>query len=717
MKHLHLTLLMSPLLFMGSCATGQGGEIDALSVDELAVAVSPDENREYSYTDKKSGYWYGRTHQDNFDDWFAGWNIAMRRIFSDYTLAVDGKPLSRKEASEVTVAPDCLSRRWEVAFERLQMVDEKEILSIAVTDVKGDSIAISIDERLLKNAVAGGDALCYTPIESDTNIIKIVPAVPQPARFDGRWLTTPASAGGFLIAFGTESRCDSLIAQFRQEGDRLHAERKERMNRLLADNTPLHTNLPELDRSLAWITLTMDQLITDQQGRGIYAGLPWFNSYWGRDMFIAMPGAALVTGQFDCAEEILADFAKLQDCNPESPTYGRIPNLATPDSIIYNTTDGTPRYVMEAYELLQYTGDRGFLEDVYPAIVRSIDQCIAHSIDEKGYLLHADADTWMDVKRNGIAGSPRGNRANDIQYLWHSQLLAGSRMATLMGDDTHAAKWQAVADTLAQNFEKDYCDKEGILIYDHLNADGSPDLQYRPNQLFCFDLISDDMFKQRVTRRVWEQLVYPWGVSSLEQHDPQFHPQHENWEHYHKDDAYHNGTVWLWNNGIAMQRMIEYGQVETAWKLFCNMNRQALREGAVGSLSENADAHPRPGKAWAGRSGTFLQAWSNSEQLRVWYQCFLGIRPDLMNGVVEVKPCLPAEITDLDASVKLGGGKLIYRYHGGKFDVSLQGIDAKLVVVEPAKPEPTGSRIFDGVDFCQPDTTIDFPCMKQYYKQ
>ena len=56
MKHLHLTLLMSPLLFMGSCATGQGGEIDALSVDELAVAVSPDENREYSYTDKKSAY-------------------------------------------------------------------------------------------------------------------------------------------------------------------------------------------------------------------------------------------------------------------------------------------------------------------------------------------------------------------------------------------------------------------------------------------------------------------------------------------------------------------------------------------------------------------------------------------------------------------------------------------------------------------------------------
>ena len=43
-------------------------------------------------------------------------------------------------------------------------------------------------------------------------------------------------------------------------------------------------------------------------------------------------------------------------------------------------------------------------------------------------------------------------------------------------------------------------------------------------------------------------------------------------------------------------RMIEYGQKEMAWQLFKNMNRQALVEGAVGSLSENADAHPREGK-------------------------------------------------------------------------------------------------------------------------
>ena len=252
------------------------------------------------------------------------------------------------------------------------------------------------------------------------------------------------------------------------------------------------------------------------------------------------------------------------------------------------------------------------------------------------------------------------------------------------------------------------------MVYDHLNADGSADIQLRPNQLYCFDLINDDDFKQKVTRSVWEELVYPWGVASLAQWDLQFHPQHENWHYYHKDDAYHNGTIWLWNNGIAMQRMIEYGQVEPAWELFKNMNRQALHEGAVGSLSENADAHQREGQNWVKRSGTFLQAWSNAEHLRVWYQHFLGIRPDMLKGIIVVEPKLPAEITELETSVKIGDGTLHYRYANGAVSVELEGIEAELVVYEPVGQQD--SPAFEGVGFCMPDPLESYPCFTTYYE-
>ena len=687
---LKLTTFMAIALALSAC-----GGTDECKIDSLGVTVGADENREYSYTDKKAGYWYGTTHQEELQ-WYSGWNMAKKRILADYTINLDGKPLDRSEA-ECTVYPDRLVRKWDNAVETFRMVDNLPIIHIGIeTDCAETSL--NLDQSLLADSYKDDNFSYFIPAEAPQMRIML--------GSDGK--------NGFVLTYGTEEECRTLHAEFLANGETLIKQRKDRINSLVTEFNPTKSNLPELDKALDWITITMDELITEQQGNGIYAGLPWFNEYWGRDMFISMPGACLVTGQFEVAKRILKDFVKLQDTDPESETYGRIPNRANLEGILYNTTDGTPRLVIQAFELAKYSGDTEFLEEIYPAIKMSINASIANYMDKKGYLTHADADTWMDVKRNGIPGSPRGNRANDIQALWYEQLTAGSRIAALMDDISSAEEWSGLAQMLAGNFEHDYCDKENSMIYDHLNADGTPDLQFRPNQLYCFDLINDDEFKQKVTRRSWEELVYPWGVASLAQWDQQFHPQHENWHYYHKDDAYHNGTIWLWNNGMAMQRMIEYGQVDAAWELFKNMNRQALHEGAVGSLSENADAHPREGQTWVNRSGTFLQAWSNAEHLRVWYQHFLGIRPDLLNGVIVVEPRLPSEITSLETSVKIGKGTLHYRYKDGKVTVKLDGIDAELQISEPSGK--TGSPVFDGVEFCQPDPLDSYPCFATYHE-
>lgn len=662
-------------------------------IDSLGVPVTKEENREYSYTDKKAGYWYGTTHQETPEFW-SGWNMAKKRILADYTLSVNGEALNRKDA-EVIVYPDRLERSWSNTKETFCLVDGKPVIFIGIES--DEPVSISLDMTHLIGTEEAEDGIFYTPAEAPDKRIMLA-EIPE----------------GFILAYGTKDECRELVSDFRTDGKEMLTARKARINSLVTEYNPVKTNLPELDKALDWITITMDELITEQQGNGIYAGLPWFNEYWGRDMFISMPGACLVTGQFDIAKQILKDFAKLQDTDPSSETYGRIPNRANLEGILYNTTDGTPRFVIQALEVAEYSGDTEFLHELWPAITTSINASIKNYIDEKGYLTHADADTWMDVKRNGIPGSPRGNRANDIQALWYEQLTAGSKIAALLGDHGTAEEWSGLAVMLASNFEHDFCDKDGKMIYDHLNADGTPDVQFRPNQLYCFDLILDDGFKQEVTRRAWEELVYPWGVASLAQWDRQFHPQHENWHYYHKDDAYHNGTIWLWNNGIAMQRMIEYGQVDTAWKLFKNMNRQALHEGAVGSLSENADAHPREGQEWVNRSGTFLQAWSNAEHLRVWYQYFLGIRPDLLNNRIVIEPKIPSEITSIETSVKVGNGTLYYKYSNGKVSVSLEGCDAELEIHEPSGQ--TDSPVFEEVGFCMPDPLDNYPCFDTYYE-
>lgn len=679
-------------------------------LDSLGVEVSPVENREYSFTDKKSGFWYGTTHQDSVFFW-SGWNISKKRILSDYQLYVDGNLLNRKNAACI-VFPNKLVRTWNVAEETFSLVDDRPVLYINIDKVSGDSIGIYLNKDLLSDCKNDKDGVFYIPKEDGNNRILLSPAVDNGFTFSDNGINTPKSSEGFIITYGTENECKKLLQEFRSEGELWLKERADRMNSLITEYNPVKSNLEELDKALNWLTLTTDELVTEQQGMGIYAGLPWFNEYWGRDMFISMPGTCLVSGQFGVAKQILLDFAKFQDKNPESPTYGRIPNRANPEGILYNTTDGTPRFVIQAFELLEYSGDTAFVGEIYPAVKLSIDASCRNFTDDKGYLTHADADTWMDVKRNGIPGSPRGNRANDIQALWYGQLEAGSRLAELVGDKESAERWLRLASKIRSNFEHDYCDKEGNMVYDHLNSDGTPDKQFRPNQLYCFEMIGDEEFKKKVTRRCWEELTYPWGVASLAQWDTQFHPQHENWHYYHKDDAYHNGTVWLWNNGIAMQRMIEYGQVEAAWQLFQNMNRQALVEGAVGSLSENADAHPREGKSWVNRSGTFLQAWSNAEHLRVWHQYFLGIRPDMMKRVITIEPKLPKEITNIETSVRIGKGILTYTYRDGKFDFRFDGDNAEIIFVEPKHVD---EPIFDGVEFCTPEPLPHYPCFDVYH--
>ncbi len=148
-----------------------------------------------------------------------------------------------------------------------------------------------------------------------------------------------------------------------------------------------------------------------------------------------------------------------------------------------------------------------------------------------------------------------------------------------------------MADTLWSSFNRMFVDKVDMVVYDHLDADGTPDRQYRLNMLYALGMVADSALVMKETRDAWQRLVYPWGVASLDQNDAQFHPYHENWHHYHKDDAYHNGTVWLWNNGMAMQRMIEAGQQDIAWTLFENMNRQALFQGAPWAVFPRMPTH------------------------------------------------------------------------------------------------------------------------------
>ena len=142
-----MKLEIATILAAGTVLAASCTEKGEYLTDSLGVSVTPEENREYSYTDKKSGYWYGTTHQKELQ-WYSGWNIAKKRILADYTINVDGKPLDRSEA-ECTVYPDRLVRKWDNAVETFRMIDNLPIICINV-ETDAETVSLSLDHSLLE---------------------------------------------------------------------------------------------------------------------------------------------------------------------------------------------------------------------------------------------------------------------------------------------------------------------------------------------------------------------------------------------------------------------------------------------------------------------------------------------------------------------------------------------------------------------------------------
>ncbi|MDD3642913.1 MAG: amylo-alpha-1,6-glucosidase [Candidatus Krumholzibacteria bacterium] len=417
-------------------------------------------------------------------------------------------------------------------------------------------------------------------------------------------------------------------------------------------------------KALRWARASMDNLIMDQRGRGIYAGFHWFPNYWGRDSFICLPGACLATGRLETAREILVSFMQYQQTDADSPRLGRMPNIVNPDDLQYAGIDGTWWYVRAAWKYFMASGDETYLIEAYPNIRLAIEGALGKAVDAEGFLTHGDGETWMDAGGEANPYSPRGDRAVEVQALFHHGLLAGAAWARTLSvvleeadlaDDPGAAaaaaaidaaelaaladRWTERAGLLARHFRERFWWEEWGYLRDHLDRDGSVDGQIRPNALLALwvwldtlelfggraalgaggvpgfaILVEWDQFV-RIVATARETVILPHGVTSLDPDDSDFKPQHLNLDRYYYDAAYHNGDVWEWLTGPAITCLIAAGEERAARELYAPLIDEILDEACVGSLREIQDGARTPGKEEYG--GATSQAWSLAEFIRV----------------------------------------------------------------------------------------------------
>lgn len=664
--------------------------------DKMAIPVRRGQVAQYFYGDNLEGFFEGFTHRYAQG---AGYMLHRRPLFRDF-LSWCGDRLNDREAAEGAVIQPFGVRHhhgpsW---WDELMLLRKRRALALRVYSRRPQSLALAplLDvprEEMTVYPGEGGVILKHGKLP-----LHVAVASSQPFRHDGTTerkgffapifrTAQPEQEFTLYVGFGRdpEQALQNAVRLREQDGVRQH---KQAIADLLTRSS-LWSDDQEYNRALLWAKLSSLFLVVEEFGKGIWAGLPWFKDNWGRDTFIALPGTLLVTGQFEDAREVIRNFLRWQNKDATSTDYGRVPNrVCGPQHIIYNTTDGTPWLIREVLEYLQYTGDLAFAEEVYPAVKLALEGAIRNFCDAKGFLTHDDADTWMDARIQGnLPWSARGNRANDIQVLWHTALTAGVRLAGLAGDKKSAKAWQTLADKLKRNFPKLFWDPRKKRMADRVTAKNKADFKVRPNQLMLLSVPLEKPFipealAEAVVANAVRELLFPYGIASLSQRDPYFHPYHHRDEHWHFDAAYHNGTVWGWNAGFATTALCQRRQTELAWSLAKNLANQILHLGCRGGMSELIEAIPdKQGKI--SLSGTWQQAWSTAEFARNGYQDFGGFRPRLLDGALDLQPHLPLEWDNLSACYPFGrDGKLhlsFTRQHGKEvYLIALEGPTAPL---------------------------------------
>ena len=655
MKHLFTAAAAAALVLAGPqahCATVPG--VDAW-FDSIAISVAAGQQSQFVMGDNIAGYFEGYTqHQARG----AGYIIKNEPVFAGYSTAAGMQRNERSSGSE-----QVLPYGHRVAYaggvvEEMALLSKQQAIAITLSSRRRQALEVTPALRQTGAVTRDGDVVLVAPGAGQT--LHAAMAADVPFTLGSRFaLRTSAPSRKLTVAVAFAPTAGEAARRARELAGSDPVGRERRLLHAQLTKSYLATSDAGYNKALSWAKAASRMFVVEEFGTGIWAGLPWFRDNWGRDTFIALPGTLLVSGQFADARAVLANFARYQNLKRDKD-YGRIPNrVAAGDSIIYNTVDGTPWMLREALEYIRYSGDRAFAREMYKLAVPYFEGAIASHMDSDGLLAHDSADTWMDARiDNRQPWSARGPRAVEIQALWYTALHTGAELATQAGDSAQAARWQQLAQRAQQSFLKLFWD--GSTMADRLREDGSRDMRVRPNQLMLVSIPFDDFVpgavQAKVVRNAVSDLLYPYGIASLSQDDPYFHPRHENPAFHHKDAAYHQGTVWGWNAGFTVTALNKFGYQDLAWTLTRNLGQQIMGLGTLGNMSElldalpGADGKPRP-------SGTYAQSWSVAEYARNGYQDFVGFRPDLPANRLAFVPAIPAGWKWFDAVLPFGAGE------------------------------------------------------------
>lgn len=366
----------------------------------------------------------------------------------------------------------------------------------------------------------------------------------------------------------------------------------------------------------------VERTISGQTGPTILAGYPWFLD-WGRDTFIALPGLCLSTGRADLAAGVLKTFA-------EAVSEGMIPNRFDDygGPAHYNSIDASLWFVEAAYKWLHHTKDDSFFDKT---LLPAIHQILEGYRQGTRFGIHADFDglitggnpqtqlTWMDAKCGEVVFTPRYGKAVEINALWYDLLCQTSKYF----EGKNHSKFEfynALAEQVKGSFNRLFWNEQTGCLNDCILPDSTPDPSIRPNQILAVSLPHSPLSpirQKRVVQVVQQELLTPYGLRTLSPRDRRYIGRYEG-DLFHRDAAYHQGTVWAWLIGPFLEAFLKVNNHtpqarKQAAAMLSPLIHHFANHACLGSISEIFDGDPPHYPR-----GCSAQAWSVAEVLRIW---------------------------------------------------------------------------------------------------